>query len=70
MVVTAAVWDAHMATGVMPANVTQWGGSAPNALISGRVDAAIPETQIDQIVNEVWSELFTDYFGVPARWAT
>lgn len=41
MVLPAAVYDAYLSTGVLGVNVTQWGAVAPNALVSGRVDASV-----------------------------
>ena len=39
--------------GTVPANVEHWRSNQPNNLITGRVDAVIPEAQIDQIASEV-----------------
>jgi hypothetical protein len=40
LVVPSQVWDSYLATDLLQVDVTQWLGSAPNALVSGRVDAS------------------------------
>lgn len=39
----------NLSSGVVPANVTQWLGSAPNALASGRIDASVGAMATDSI---------------------
>lgn len=41
LVVPANVWDSFFSTDLLQVDLTQWLGSAPNALVSNRIDASI-----------------------------
>lgn len=50
-VLHATVYDAWFSTGITSANLTQWLGSAPNALVSSRVDASVGAMATDVLTN-------------------